>query len=249
MIELSDVQRGYLGMAPGQRKGVTTQELLDEMGRLRIARAVVRLVPEALEVNFIYGNERIYDACRPNPALIPCPVVAARNGVEGADDGAQVEAAVQAGAGAVWIRPEKDRWSLAAWCSDPLFRALEARRLPVICLERCVGFDAVAQLAERYPHLPLIAAEVNYRSQHILLALLRRYPHVYLSTGNNNCVHRGLEQFVRLVGAERLLFGTGFPGSEPMAAITQLMYAEIGDADKRLIGSENLRRLMEAIQR
>jgi predicted TIM-barrel fold metal-dependent hydrolase len=51
------------------------------------------------------------------------------------------------------------------------------------------------------------------------------------------------------VGAERLLFGTGFPSSDMMPAITMLTYAEISDSDRRLIASGNLDRLIGGIRK
>jgi len=44
------------------------------------------------------------------------------------------------------------------------------------------------------------------------------------------------------------LFGSGYPAAEPMAAITQLAYAEIPDDARRKIGVGNLDRLMEGIR-
>ena len=57
------------------------------------------------------------------------------------------------------------------------------------------------------------------------------------------------DRFVATVGAERLLFGTGFPEAESMSAVTQLMYAEISDEQKRLIGAGNLKRVISEIRR
>ena len=50
------------------------------------------------------------------------------------------------------------------------------------------------------------------------------------------------------VGADRLLFGTGFPDAEGMMAITQLMYADLADEQKRLIGAGNLERLIGEVR-
>jgi ATP-dependent Zn protease len=49
--------------------------------------------------------------------------------------------------------------------------------------------------------------------------------------------------------AERLVFGTGYPHAEPMPAITQLMYAQISDEQRALIGSGNLERLIAGVTR
>ena len=59
----------------------------------------------------------------------------------------------------------------------------------------------------------------------------------------------GFERASQRVGAERVLFGTGFPVSEPMAAVAQLMYADISDHDRAMIGAGNLANLVEGIRR
>ena len=46
-----------------------------------------------------------------------------------------------------------------------------------------------------------------------------------------------------------MLFGTGFPVSEPMAAITYLMYADLSTEQKALIGSGNAQRLLAEVRR
>ena len=105
----------------------------------------------------------------------------------------------------------------------------------------------LADLAARYPDLPLLFAELSYRDQRAYLPLLERFPNVRLVLGAPYSVHRGIEQLVARVGSERLLFGSGFPAAEPMAAIAQLMYAEISEEDQRLIGSGNLEALVEGV--
>ncbi len=121
--------------------------------------------------------------------------------------------------------------------------------MPVYCLESEIGLLQVGDLAGRFPALPLIVAGVHYRQQRILLPLLETFPSVYLSLGNCYTIHRGIEELVAMVGPERLLFGTGFPESEPLAAVTQLMYADLSDDERRLIGAANMRRLISEVAR
>jgi predicted TIM-barrel fold metal-dependent hydrolase len=55
----------------------------------------------------------------------------------------------------------------------------------------------------------------------------------------------GLEAAVRAYGAERIVFGTGFPYHTPHAAVLDLLHAEISEADKEKIASGNLCALLE----
>lgn len=248
-ISLFDVQTGFGGAAPGCAEVVGVRDWLEEMQRLDIARALVRMVPVEMDTDAPASNAALYAACAGQPSLLPCPVVAPATGGDFLPEDEQVAMHIRLGAGAVCIRPATDYWSLAAWASGALFAALERRRLPVLCRECQAPMEQVAEIARRHPALPLLLVEVNYRQHRTLLALLQAFPNIYLSIGNNYVVHAGIEQFVAEVGAERLLFGSGFPAAETMGAITLLAYAEITDAQKQLIGAGNMERLLEGIIR
>ncbi len=250
MIPLFDVQCGCLGLAPGHGVPFTAHDLVAEMDRFRIQHGLVRFTPDAAYGDALYVNEMIYTACRGSAGrLIPCPIVFATGGAQPPDEATQVTDALAAGAGAVWIRPATDGWLLCDWASDDLLGALQEHGVPVLCLERMVGLAEVAGIAGRFPRLPLIVAETNYRVQQSLLPLMRRFDNVHLSIGSNYCVRGGIEQLVGVLGPERLLFGTGLPDIEAASSICQLMYAEIDEQAKRWIGAGNLERLIGGIRR
>jgi len=241
-IALFDIQTGF-GCA------ITADDLRAEMRRLEIDRALACITPDNMEFDVPFANEMLFTACEHDPALVPCPIVLPNSGADYLPEEAQVEEAMRHGAGAVFIRPAADYWTFAEWVCDRLFKVLESHRLPVLCLERLVPLEQVGGLAQRYPRLPFIVAESSYRQQRILLPLLETFPNVFLSTGNNYIVYKGIEQFVERGFTERLLFGTGFPVSDAMCGITQLMYAEISEEQRQLIGAGNMERLMEGIVR
>lgn len=248
-IRLVDIQAGFGGATPGRREVVSAAELAAELGRLRIERALARIEPEALETDVALSNDKLFAAAASEPMLIPCPIAVPSAGGDLPPEPEQVDAFIRRGAHAAVIRPALDGWLLADWVADPLLRAIEERRLPLLCPEPLVPLERTAEIAARFPALPLVVTKVGYRSQRILLPLLERFPEVHLSTGNNNCVHLGIEEMVRRVGPERLLFGTGFPVSEPMGAVTQLMYALISEEARALIGAGNYERLAGGIAR
>ncbi|MBN2310298.1 MAG: amidohydrolase family protein [Candidatus Hydrogenedentes bacterium] len=253
-IELFDVQAGFGAAAPAKGPDyalseVAPDEWAREMHRLDIARALVRLVPDDLVGDVPAANEALYDACDRGAGLVPCPILVPNGGGDLPAEEEQVDAAVAEGAGAAFLRPQADYWSLAEWASHGLFAALEARRLPAFCLTARFTFDELAGLAPRYPGLPFILAGLQYRSDRTLIPFLKAFPNVHVSIGSNYTVHDGIERLVAEVGAGRVLFGTGFPEAEPMAAITQLAYARLDDDVKRQIGAGNLERLIGAIQR
>lgn len=248
-IPLFDVQCGFGSAAPGARETLAVETLLEAMDGVGVERALARMLPAALEIDIPWSNAHLYAACEVNPRLVPCPIVAPNTARDLPTEAAQADEAARHGAGAVVIRPHQDYWSTEPWCSDRLFRALEVRRFPLFCLNGELSYDEVASIAGRYPGLPLILAGVDYRSQRVLLPLLEAFPNIYMSVGSNYLVNQGIEQCVDVIGARRLLFGTGFPDIDMTGHVSQLMYANITDEDKRLIGAGNLERLMQGVQR
>jgi hypothetical protein len=218
------------------------------MQRIRVGRALVRIAPDEIDADIAFSNSFLLSECDKQDALIPCPIVVPAGSDDYPQEEEQVQAMLEHGSGAAFIRPLKDNWSLKPWASEGLFKSLQDHHVPVLCLERMVSIEDAAALAEAYPQMPVILAELGYRSLRVLLPLLETFGNVYLSVGSNFAVHRGIEQLSQKVGAERLLFGTGLPEADPMTAVTTLMYSEISDEEKALIGSANLQGLIEGIE-
>ncbi|MEI7437560.1 MAG: amidohydrolase family protein [bacterium] len=247
-IRLIDIQCGFGGAAPGVREIVSANDVLASMRELSIERALVRITPETLDTDIVLSNEKLAAACQAHPGLIPCPVVQPVFGDDLPDEVEQVDACIRMGAMAVVIRPAQDCWLTAPWMTDRLFSALQERRLPVLCLERYVSHEQVADLAARHPDLPLILAQQGYRSQRTQMALLAAFPNLLLSIGNNYDVHGGIEQLCKAHGACRLMFGTEFPQSEPLCAVTYLLYSAVSEEEKQMIGAVNFEALAGGIR-
>ena len=127
---LFDVQCGFGGANPGQKVLLTAQDCLAEMDRLKIDRALVRTAPEDMDRDAIRSNEQLFDACRDEPRLVPCPVLFPSEADDLPPEHEQVATFIDAGARAVWLRPTHDLWSPAAWACGALMAALAERRMP-----------------------------------------------------------------------------------------------------------------------
>jgi hypothetical protein len=248
-MELIDVQCGFSGARRGESRIVTADECLEMTGRLKIAGALVRTEPDDLSIDIELSNRLLFDACKAAPSLVPCPVVVPDTAGDLPSAREQVDAHIRAGAGAALIRPSVDHWDLAPWVADGLFEALAARRLPLYCVTRYVSLAQAAEVAGRWPGLPIILAELPYGCQRVLYPLLERFGNLHVSIGAVLANHLGLEDLVRRVGAGRLLFGTGFPRFEPMMALTQFTYAELSEHDRVAIGAGNWRKLWSEVKR
>jgi len=247
-VSLFDVQTGFGGGKPGVREEVNAEDWLAEMARLSIDRALVRTLPAELDSDIPVSNEMLFRTCSTHKELVPCPVLVPGVGRDFPPAPEQVAAVIEKGGVAGCLRPKEDYWLAAEWASGDLFRALSDRSLPAYCVESEFGLESIAELAGNHSELPFILAETGYRSQRTLLSLLQTFGNIYLSIGNRYTVSGGIAQIVEIVGAQQLLFGTGFPDSDPMPAITMLMYAEISNEEKVLIGSQNMERLIEGVK-
>ena len=235
-MKLFDVFAGCGGTARGAKAPVPGAELAEDMTAVGIEQALVRITPGELDASLSFSLSRLYELCANHNRFVPCPVVLPAICDDVPSENEQIEHAIQRGAAAVAVRPKDHYWRLD-------------HRLPVLTCADQVDHGDLALLAEHYPKLPLLMVGQGYRHQRILLQLLRNFSNLYASLGGNFTPHRGLEQLVAKVGPERVLFGTGWPDAHPMPAVTYMMYADISDEAKTLIGAENFRRLREAIVR
>ena len=107
-IRLFDIQAGFGGASPGYATVLEAAEVVDDLRRLDIAGALVRITPETLDTDVPGSNALLYAACAAHPELVPCPVVVP-NGGDGIPAPAEaVDDAVRCGAGAVVVRPGPD---------------------------------------------------------------------------------------------------------------------------------------------
>ena len=143
-LALFDVQSGFGGGATGLTSIVSPEDWTGEMDRLAIGRALVRLTPEDMDRDVMDSNARLLGACKDEPRLTPCPVVLPAACGDVPTEADQVDAAVEGGAAAVWLRPQHDAWTLEPWNCDRLMAALQQRRMPVLCLERMICLESVA---------------------------------------------------------------------------------------------------------
>lgn len=250
-LRLFDVQTSILGVKKGEKSFFNEAELIEEMDICKIDKAVTRIFPDDLELDFQSSNEKLYSACNKNgDRIIPCPIVVPNSAKDIEEEVTQVDNAIAAGALAVRIRPgANDSWEILPWISDSLFAALAERKMPLMLDPSVCSFKEAAKLACKFPAMPIIMHNVGYRTMRYFVPFLSKFENTYLSIGSNFTYHLGIEHLVKYAGAERLIFGSNIPETETMGAITQLTYAKISDEEKQLIGAGNLERLaMEIVK-
>jgi predicted TIM-barrel fold metal-dependent hydrolase len=151
-------------------------------------------------------------------------------------------------AAGVQFWPAATLTEFAPWQCPKLFEAMADRRLPVFMHSDQTNWNAVYAVLTAYPTLPLVLQRVSYGDVRKALAMMRQCPNLYLCTSPPFVGGSVLEQFDRYVGAERLLFGSGYPKFDILPAVAQVAYTELSNEKKALIAGGNLNRLLEAVQ-
>jgi predicted TIM-barrel fold metal-dependent hydrolase len=188
------------------------------------------------------GNERLLEEIGGNDRLRPC-FVALPHATGEQPPPEELAATVSELGGAVRIFPSMHQWRVSEWCAGKLFRALEEHRVPLLLHIKESDWDAIAGMLAAHPRMPVIVLGVYYRVDRYLYPLWEQHENLYVEANTYGVFH-GIEAVCERFGPERFVFGTALPELEPGGPIARLTYAELPDADKRLIAGGNLKRLL-----
>jgi uncharacterized protein len=108
--------------------------------------------------------------------------------------------------------------------------------------------DELAQLARRHPSVPLICGHTG-ADWEIGIRAIRDCQNVYVDLSGSDPTAGMTEMAVRELGAERVLFGSDAGGRSFASQLGKVLGAEIPESAKKLILSENAKRLLMPILR
>lgn len=222
----------------------TPESLQAVLDKYRLTGALVCSFAGAT-LDIEYGNATLFKALEGENRLWPCPAVLPNGCGEVGDEGRYLDGLIEKGARFCCLLHESSGTSLDRRIIGNLFSALEKRRLPVALFSTATG--AAATLAEAYPRLPILLHIPRTRDR-VFWPLFNQTTNLYFSLAANYSHYRGLEFFIREGGADRILFASGYPVSEPGAAIANLFYSDLKESDRRKIASENIERLMTSVK-
>lgn len=143
-------------------------------------------------------------------------------------------------------------FSLAPWVADPLLSELARHRLPVM-IDFTLGrrdapdWNLIYNLCQRHPTLPIILTGAGIgRASRTFFPLLQACPNLYIELSRYTAF-RAMDAIAERVGVRRLVYGSGLPLVAAGVALTTVTHALVSDADKSLIASGNLERLLAEI--
>ena len=130
---------------------------------------------------------------------------------------------------------------------EPLANLLSLHGIPVLihCWYKTVqeyenesNPSNIANLAAKYPDLKIIMAHITgcgYRG----LQDIAKHPNVYVDTSGSQPEDGFLQYGLDLLGADRILFGSDFPGRDPATQLGRIYSVDMSDEDRNKILSGN----------
>jgi predicted TIM-barrel fold metal-dependent hydrolase len=242
---------------PPVQYAATPEELLAEMDWCGVDEALVTCAAQRADSPLV-GNELVVAETKGHSRLHPAWVILPpQTGELGESVDAFLAAMRRAGVKALWAFPARNKYLLSATTFGPLLEALIERSIPLFLpLTEAVpglsghaayhfGWQLIDTLLAQFPRLTLVAAEQHvWGEDRYFRPLVERYRNFYLDISTYE-QGRGLEDFCRKYGPERLLFGTHYPEVPMGGPVLNVLNADIPEADKELIAGGNLARLLQ----
>jgi predicted TIM-barrel fold metal-dependent hydrolase len=237
--------------------------LLAEMDYLGIERALFFHYAFGMEAKQEM-NRLTLAAARQSDRLIPTWVLATsllRVGVKLED---QVDRMLEGGARAARVFPDEGPsgppLSLKIYLLEKVLERMNQHRVPLLIPDEYlhsqstpqsrpprVDYEDIDAICRNFPDLPVVLLQPSCASQPEVLALGQRHRNFHFSIPVYG-LFREMENTAKIIGAERLLFGTNLPALDPSLGIGMVLYAAMSDGDKALIAGGNLKRLLESVR-
>jgi predicted TIM-barrel fold metal-dependent hydrolase len=99
----------------------------------------------------------------------------------------------------------------------------------------------IANLASRYPDVPIQMAHLGGARVRGVLDI-RPFPNISVDTSGSQPMGELIEYAVRMLGADRIVYGSDVPGRDFSAQLGRVWGARISEADRRKILYENAQR-------
>lgn len=215
----------------------TADELLEEMGRHGVDRAVIYHV-QGEAISPIRGNEALSGWAGDAFSL---------QWVAGpGEDSLRQLRALHSGGGVQSVRlhsPEGGRVPFVTWLYGELLEWLSAEGLPLwVSLADTPPVEIVDTL-RRFPDLRVVLLGAHYTHSAVLRPMLRELPEAFLELSRFENL-AGVESLVKEVGAKRLIYGSYYPRYAMGPMLFYLHHLEIVDEDLAAICTGNLDRLL-----
>ena len=150
------------------------------------------------------------------------------------------------------LYPQHHAYSLTASSGiAEVLKTAQEIELPVVLPVRVImvwgmpelDLSAVEETVSRYPKLRFVLSAINYGATLRAYDIMQRFSNVYLEISGLQGFH-GVDNAVQIVGAKRILFGSGLPLQYPACSLEKLRVAKISQEQRQAIAEGNARALL-----
>ena len=221
----------------------TVDELLVEMKRLGIARA---LVSHTLGQHFDppQGNRALMEALAGHDdCLTPCWTLLPLSCGEMGTLSSLMADLSSAKVRAVRLYPVSHSFTLDDWLCGDLLSELSRRRYVVLIDIGETNWTEIDRVCGAYPGISWVITQLGYRHLRFAFGATAKHGNLYYDLSNYS-TYLGVEETLARFGSKRLVFGTGLPAMDPGGPIARLCYTQADPQDVQAIAHGNLERLL-----
>jgi len=149
--------------------------------------------------------------------------------------------------------PSEHKYLMTRTALGVLYELMIERSIPLFISvnESCGGISGwylIENILSDAPDLTLVVTEHgSWGHDRFFRPLIEKYENLYLDISRYE-LDGGISDFCAKYGAERLLFGTGFPQWNPGGPILMLAQADITSKEREMIASGNLQRILRRVR-
>ncbi len=143
--------------------------------------------------------------------------------------------------------PRTHNFKFSKWQIGDILDMLQNKKIPVMMNLDEIDIGDFVETKKEFPAIPVVIACTTQWANRIYPALCKELPNVYIET-SNTIEYRGIEFLSRLLGPDKLIFGTNMPKKEPYDSIYHLVYSDIPDSEKEMIACGNINRILNEIR-
>jgi predicted TIM-barrel fold metal-dependent hydrolase len=200
---------------------------------------------KAIEYDFVEGNSDLLQLMKELPNLILGYCTLQPNFGELALEEFD-RCVLENGMVGVKMYPVLPSWKADETSVFPLIEKIAKARVPALI--HAEPLDALFNLADRFPDATILVAHSGTGCSLLgapgIIHEVKRLENLYLDTATSHLEANMVEEAVRVLGADRVIYGTDYPLLEPNAQIQRVKSAKISEEDKRLILGENMMHLI-----
>jgi len=224
----------------------TAEDLIQMMDKYSIDRAIVFPTTNFEGTSFSKSNDLVAHAVERYPdRLIGFARVNPHRREEAVKE--LVRSHEELGLQGLKLHPTMEIFPANSRIIHPIMRTVTELGIPVVFHSGTAPYalpSQIADIAVRFPRIPVIMAHMGQSLVIDALSSAKRSRNIILETSGGSSRVGLLEQAVRILGAERIIFGSDWPCCHPAPERVKIEVLDIPKGDKDLILGKNILRIL-----